>query len=339
MIPSQSTNYLAVLFFRLMSYPKKSFAVITISLITLATVTPLKAATQSPGDINVLSSIKPIQLISTAIIGDLGQSNLLLPPSANPHHYQLRPSQRSLLNNADLFIWVGPELELFLVKVLKVSSIKQLSLIQTLDLQPKSSHQHSTDHHSDHEDHSDHSAHHHDAPDGFDPHIWLDPAFTQQIAEATYHQLASLYPSLEPQLKHNLEQFLIGLKETEQQIKQQLDPAKQLTIYTFHQAFTHFAEHYGLKISGIITPTPEARPGARHLTQLANEIGQHKQICLVKEPNFKAPYIDSITKGSDVITTIADPLATNIDNSANSYFEFISSIANSFSACISNASK
>lgn len=292
-------------------------------------VTPaiVNAEKSSIADITVVSSIKPIQLISTAVMGGAGQSKVLLPPSANPHNYQLRPSQRALLSKADLFVWVGPELELFLVKVLGSSSVNELSLTNALKLgnaEPvePSLHLH---HHEEHDEHSHRGS--------FDPHIWLNPALTKQIATTIAEQLSAQYPALASQFQLNLEQFIKQLKITESEITQLFSGSKQVAIYTFHEAFTHFSDHYGMKIDGTITKTPESRPGAKHLSELAKEIAQNKKICLVKEPNFKAPYVDSLTRGTEVIVTIADPLATNIDNSATGYFEFITSIAKSFHKC------
>jgi len=284
-------------------------------------ILPFKTALAA--DLNVVSSIKPIQLISTSVIGDLGVSEVLLPPSANPHNYQLRPSQMRLLNDADLFIWVGPELELFLVKVLKSNTVKQIPLIQTLGIKPED------EEHNDHDKHS----HEHSHEGGFDPHIWLDPALAASIAESIYQQLAVQHPELEPQLKQNLENFKKQLSIVESEITSMFKAKNTIDIYTFHQAFSHFAEHFDLEISGTITSTPEARPGARHLSQLRNELQEKKKICLIKEPNFKAPYIDSIAKGLEVTTVTADPLATDIQNSERGYFEFLQAIAHSFMKC------
>lgn len=301
------------------------------------------AAAKPLADINVVSSIKPIQLITTAVIGNLGQSHILLPPSANPHNYQLRPSQRTLLNDADLFVWVGPELELFLVKVLNTSSVKQLSLTKTLQLNSVLHNQLETEHNDEHShDEHGHDEHSHDEHNhnttgnngSFDPHIWLNPALTEQIARAIYQQLSTQYPNLEPQLKKNINQFITDLHTTEKEITQLFKARNQIAIYTFHEAFTHFADHYGLMIAGTITRTPESRPGAKHLSELAEEIRHNKKICLVKEPNFKAPYVDTITRGTEVIITTADPLATDINNSETGYFEFMRSIANSFYKCL-----
>ena len=281
-------------------------------------------------ELKVVSSIKPIQLISTAIVGDLGESKALLPPSANPHNYQLRPSQIRLLNEADLFIWVGPELELFLDKVLKSNSVTQISLIHELKL---NSENHDIDHNEEDQHNQVSHAHEHAHNDGFDPHIWLDPAIAGLIADVIYQQLASQHIELEPQLKQNLDNFKQQLSTIDTEIRNMLVSKKTIAIYTFHQAFSHFAEHFGLEISGTITSTPEARPGAKHLSQLRNELLEKKKICLIKEPNFKAPYIDSIAQGVDVKKVTADPLATDIKNSELGYFEFLNNIAYSFMQC------
>jgi len=291
-------------------------------LLIFALLIPFKLAQAT--ELNVVSSIKPIQLISTAIVGDLGQSKVLLPPSANPHNYQLRPSQMRLLNEADLFVWVGPELELFLVKVLKSSTVKQIPLIQTLGLKSEDDEdRHEQDHHS----------HEHSHEGGFDPHIWLDPALASSIAESIYQQLAAQYPENKTQLKQNLEKFKKQLSLVEAELTHMLNVKKVIDIYTFHQAFSHFAEHFSLDISGTITSTPEARPGARHLSQLRNELQEKKNICLIKEPNFKAPYVDSITQGLEVITVTVDPIAAGIKNSELGYFEFLQAVAHGFMKC------
>ncbi len=237
-----------------------------------------------------------------------------------------------LLTNADLFIWVGPELELFLVKVLKNSAVSQLSLIQNLSLEPDDDHssEDGQDPEVDHHEHHDHSAHN---DDDFDPHIWLNPLIATNIAESIYRQLAEQQPELEPQLKQNLVHFKTQLNTEVAQLTKQFENETFLDIYTFHQAFGHFAEYFNFKISGAITRTPETRPGAKHLSTLANELKEKKKICLIKEPNFKALYIDNLAKNVDVTVVTADPLATEIKNSETGYIEFILDIANSFSQC------
>ena len=52
-----------------------------------------------------------LQLIAAAITEEVSQPQLVMDGSQDPHHPSLRPSQRRTMNQADIFIWIGPQLE------------------------------------------------------------------------------------------------------------------------------------------------------------------------------------------------------------------------------------
>ena len=64
----------------------------------------------------VVTTIRPLTMLVEAIAGDTVEIRQLLPDSEVPHHYSLRISERALISQADLVLWVGPELESFLSK-------------------------------------------------------------------------------------------------------------------------------------------------------------------------------------------------------------------------------
>ena len=68
--------------------------------------------------LSVLSSIKPLQLLVSAVGGEQVNSQLLLPPTFSPHDARLKPSQWQSLHQADLIVWVGPQMESFLASAL-----------------------------------------------------------------------------------------------------------------------------------------------------------------------------------------------------------------------------
>jgi zinc transport system substrate-binding protein len=51
-------------------------------------------------------------------MGDLGDPTVLLEPGADPHSFQLRPSQAAALSEAALVFWVGEELTPWLARAL-----------------------------------------------------------------------------------------------------------------------------------------------------------------------------------------------------------------------------
>ena len=64
----------------------------------------------------VVTSMKPLGFIAAAIAGWGHRHQVLLPDGASEHDYSLRPSDVKRLQNADLVVWIGPEMEAFMDK-------------------------------------------------------------------------------------------------------------------------------------------------------------------------------------------------------------------------------
>ncbi|STJ85844.1 high-affinity zinc transporter periplasmic protein [Escherichia coli] len=101
------------------------------------------------------SSLLPLLMAVT-------ETEVLLPDGASEHDYSLRPSDVKRLQNADLVVWVGPEMEAFMQKpVSKLPGAKQVTIAQLEDVKPllmKSIHGDDDDH--DHAEKSDEDHHH-----------------------------------------------------------------------------------------------------------------------------------------------------------------------------------
>src|SRR5688572_21664049 len=62
----------------------------------------------------IVVTLKPIHSLVASLTQGVSQVDLLLPDGASPHTFGLKPSHLRHLQHADLIIWVGPELELFM---------------------------------------------------------------------------------------------------------------------------------------------------------------------------------------------------------------------------------
>src|SRR5581483_8470209 len=112
---------------------------------------------------NIIVSIKPFYNICAKVMESVGTPHLLLTQNASPHDYQLKPSDAKLINNSDLVIWGGPELEGYLQKSVNSLANRELDLatVPGLELLPqRMGTQWQHDHH-DHDHGHDH-AHDHD---------------------------------------------------------------------------------------------------------------------------------------------------------------------------------
>lgn len=67
----------------------------------------------------VVTSIKPIHSLVSAIMQGVGEPELIVDGAASPHTYNLKPSNARALQDAKVIFWVGPGLEAFLEKPLQ----------------------------------------------------------------------------------------------------------------------------------------------------------------------------------------------------------------------------
>lgn len=310
---------------------------------------------------HIVTSLKPIELLVRAVATEQTRITTLVPANASPHTYQMRPSERKALANADLIFWVGPSMETFLERLLTGNEFRDraLALAPTdLSASTEEHHDEQDDHGGGHQDHDEHEKHakaeaghgeHHDEGsnehpgqdahdahdhgEGDDPHIWLDPALALAMVERIHEKLSQLPGADQTALDRNLAEFRSGLARTEQRIQTQLGKMKEVSIFTYHDAFSRFAEHYGLNIAGVMTLSPERSPGARHLADVQDKLTRAGNPCLLTEPQFNRKWWQSITADIDLTMSTWDPLAADIPADAEGYLKFQQHLADAVTAC------
>ena len=123
----------------------------------------------------VAVDIAPVHSIVSAVMGDLGQPDLIVPTGASPHGYSLRPSEARALDNADFVVWMGPKLAPWLSGPIEslAGDARVLDLLahpdtRVLDVREGATfaahdHDHDHDHDEDHDAHDHEEADHNDA--------------------------------------------------------------------------------------------------------------------------------------------------------------------------------
>ena len=84
-------------------------------------------------DVKVVTSIKPIHSLVSYIMDGVGKPDVIVDGYNSPHGASLKPSHAKMLENADLVIWVGEDLEAFLEKPLETIA-KKAKNIKVMDL-------------------------------------------------------------------------------------------------------------------------------------------------------------------------------------------------------------
>lgn len=300
----------------------------TLLLLTMLLIwsSPSAAANAQP---QVVTSLKPLELLVRAVADGEVEVTTLVPAGSSPHTYQLRPSQRQRLDSADRVFWVGPGMETFLTRLLSGPDFRD----RTIALAPEDESDQGHDHH-DHGHNHEESGHHHDHGDGEDPHIWLDPALALTMAETIAGHLKELEGVDDDAIDRNLASFTRDLKAREASIRKQLAPARELDLFTYHDAFGRFAEHYGLAIAGVLTLSPERTPGARHLAEVQDRLNRAGQACLMIEPQFDRQWWQSLMGDVELPISTWDPLASDIPATPQGYLNFQQSMADAVLDCL-----
>lgn len=262
----------------------------------------------------ILASIKPLALIAQEIVGPEIQVDTLLPITASPHDYPLKMSDHRRLREAELVIWVGPELESFLNKPLRNLTAERLMAVYDLPgIQwPEDSVA---------------GVHNHQ---GRDPHIWLNPQNAVVIAEALVVRLAGLAPEKSAFFAARLAAFVESMEALDKQLQAQMRPLQARGFAVYHEGYAHFVNRYGLRQLGYITYIPERRPGAKHTHEL-RQILEQEGVCLFSEPYQERANLQELAKELDLRLGQLDPIG---GSQVKSYKKLLEEMGQAFSACL-----
>jgi len=288
----------------------------------------------------VVTSIRPLGFIASAIADGVTPTEVLLPDGASPHDFALRPSDIQRLRAADLVVWVGPDMEAFLTKSLTpVSANRQLAISELSGIKPllmkgDDDHDHGNDHAADahnHADHEEEAGHHHGE---YNMHVWLSPEVAKVTAIAIHDRLLELMPQNKDKLDANLRQFENLLTQTDKNVGNMLRPVQGKGYFVFHDAYGYFEKHFGLSPLGHFTVNPEIQPGAQRLHQIRTQLVEQKAVCVFAEPQFRPAVINAVAKGTTVRSGTLDPLGIGIALGKDSYGNFLTQLSNQYVSCL-----
>lgn len=340
------------------------------SKVTVAALMSALSMTAAQAAPNVVASIKPVHALVSTVMQGIGTPHLIVDGAASPHTFSLRPSSAKALSEADIVVWLGPQLETFLTgsietlaenaTVLNLSTTPDLILLDQREGGAFDSHEHDDDtheegeehdhedEHHDHEDekHDDHeNGHAHDeshdneddhAHDEADLHVWLDPQNAKVMLTAIAHRLGDADPENARTYAQNANRAIAGLDELVLQIAAKLEPVSQKPFIVFHDAYQYFEKRFDLQAAGSITVSPDAIPGVQRIAEIRQKIEQSGAVCVFAEPQFEPRLVSVVIEGTQAKAGILDPLGAELENGTNLYAELLNGLANSFVDCLAD---
>ncbi|OBU38388.1 zinc ABC transporter substrate-binding protein [Photobacterium phosphoreum] len=278
---------------------------------------------------NVVTTVKPLNLIVSELTQGAATSEFVIPAGTSPHDYALRPSDVRKLKQADLVVWVGPELESFLVKTM-ASKPENVALSQQHDISFRY-YAEDEQEHAGHED--EHEGHQHNHQ-GIDPHLWLGPEQAIQAANVITKALIKYDPLHKNTYTANLSTFTTDVQQAVSQLNKQLKPLNNKGYYVFHDGYGYFEQQFKLDNLGHFTVEPDRRPGAKTLLSIRQALTNNEAYCVFSEPQFSPAVVKSVTKGTNVKIGTLDPMATDIVEGKGGYVRFLNELGERFSKCL-----
>ena len=288
--------------------------------------------------LNVVTSIKPIHSLVSAVMDGIGTPSLIVEGAGSPHTYALKPSQAKALQDADLVFWVGPAIESFLEKPIKevASSAHTITLSDAPGLIKiefrEGGNFDSHDDHAKHDDHDDHAKH--DDHGQFDMHMWLDPKNAKTIVNAIEEALIKADPLNIQAYKGNAVSVKRHLDKLITEVDAELGPVKGKPYVVFHDAYQYFENRFGMTSVGSITVSPEVLPGAKRVKVLREKIKSLNATCVFSEPQFEPKLIATVIENTSAGAGVLDPLGASINVGPEMYFTLIRNMSKSLKECL-----
>ncbi|MEL3923811.1 zinc ABC transporter substrate-binding protein ZnuA [Aeromonas enteropelogenes] len=300
----------------------------------LALITALLAVSLPVRALEVLTTIKPLGFIAAAITDGVSEPKVLLPTGASPHDFSLRPSDIRSINDADLVVWVGPELEGFMAKPLAnhphVLTLTQVEGMPLFDYARQEGHEEHVDEEHEGHDHDGHEGHHHE---GIDPHLWLGPTQAKVIARAIAVELGKQDPANKSPYEANLAAFDAKVDAKDKIIAEQMKAVNQKGYFVFHEAYGYWERHYGMSSKGHFTVSPERRPGARTLVEIRKALEEKQASCIYAEPQFSPAVIESVARNTGAKVLLLDEVGEQVPLGPDGYPQFMQQLADAFAQC------
>jgi ABC-type Zn uptake system ZnuABC Zn-binding protein ZnuA len=221
---------------------RKTFFIVILTILSVLVLTSCGSRpSEAGGGLNILATTSFLADITRNVTGDRVQVDSLLPVGADPHAYQVTPTDAAKINKSTVLIENGVGYEHFLEPILDNAGGERLVITASDGLTPRQMQ----------------SADKGQAQEAGDPHMWLDPILVITYVENIRDGLIQADPEGEAMYTANADAYIESLRELDAWIRAQVEsiPAERRLLVTNHEALGYFADQYGFAIVGTVIPS------------------------------------------------------------------------------------
>jgi len=241
------------------------------------------AAAPAFADLRVATSLTDLASVAESVGGRHVTVMSLCKGYEDPHFVPAKPSLMKAIQNADVFVSVGLELDGgWLPLVLPGSRNPKIQpgtpgfvdASEGIDVLEKPTGTVSR---------AEGDVH----PLG-NPHYYLDPKNLEIVAAHLAAVFSALDPANAADYSANARAFGDRMEGALAKWQAELAPYKGASVVTFHRNFIYFANRFGLKLFGNVEPKPGIPPTPRHIAELAQAMRQAGVRVVLYQPYYDA---------------------------------------------------
>ena len=245
---------------------------------------------QSEEKVKIVATLFPQYDFARQIGGDKVEVTLLLTPGTETHTYEPTPQDIINVNNSDLFIYTGKNMEPWSDTI--AASIDSNTIIldssKNIDL-IKQDHEE-----NDHNEHENHESHEH----AYDPHIWLNPQNAIGMVKNITQELCKIDPENSEYYEYNSKKYIDELNNLDIEIEKSIKDANNNKIAfggTF--AYSYFVEKYNLQyVSAYESCGEDTEPSVSKVKEVIDYINKNNIPVIFYQELSSGKIADTISK-------------------------------------------
>ncbi|MDM5360923.1 zinc ABC transporter substrate-binding protein [Peribacillus sp. ACCC06369] len=239
--------------------------------------------------LDIYTTVYPLQYFTEAIGGEYVNVETVYPPGTDEHSFE--PSQKDIVKMAesDLFFYIGYNLEGFVTKaepILSKEGVGTVAIGETVHLDEEE-HAHE-DEHAHEEDGHDHG--------GVNPHLWLDPIYSIEMAKTIKDQLTKKMPEQEEYFDSQFNKLSEKMKSLDEKFATTIESGRTNKIIVSHSAYGYWEERYGLEQIGVTGLTSSNEPSQKELGKIVTMAEKEDLNYVIFEQNISSKLTEIIQK-------------------------------------------
>lgn len=257
------------------------------------------------GKLQIVTTIFPYYDFVRQIAGELVDVTMLVPTGKDTHSFEPTPADMIIIQNADIFVYNGGEMESWVEQVLEGVENDDQIRVRMMDfvvlfeeelvegMEEGHEHEHAEGEEHEEEEHSDEGTEEHEDSEHveseeheheeheeveYDEHIWTSPVNAEKLVAKLSEVIASCDAEHESVYTSNAEAFQEKLRELDKSFEDVVNNATYKTL-VFGDKFPlrYFVEEYGLEYSAAFSGcSTETEPSAETIAFLINKVKEDK---------------------------------------------------------------